>query len=194
MGKVLKTELLKEAFDHLIKLRPEIYRNLRPYLQVNTFQKGEIIRELNEPEQSTHFIYTGTAALLFPAKKGRDYRVKIFMEGTVAADLNAYFDQSDSPFYLRALSYVSCFSLKKEAEIALLNEMPEISRLSTLINRELLEETYKYLKSFQLPIDEGFPFFWEQYKEERAFLSKKDLAFIFNTSSATITKLINQLP
>lgn len=44
MGKVLKTELLKEAFDHLIKLRPEIYRNLRPYLQVNTFQKGEIGR------------------------------------------------------------------------------------------------------------------------------------------------------
>ncbi|QDH78717.1 cyclic nucleotide-binding domain-containing protein [Echinicola soli] len=194
MGRILTTEMLRESFGHLARINPKVYRDMQPYFRIQTYQKGEIIRERDVEESYVHYVHTGTMAQLYPAKRGRDYRVRIFTEGSVAADLYAYFEKGPSPFYLRAISYVSCFSLKNDAEAALLHEMPEISRLSTFVNRQLLEETHKYLRCFQLPLRQGFAFFWENYREERKFLSRKDLAFLFNTSSASIKKLMDNLP
>lgn len=190
MGKILSTELLKNEFDKLIKLNPVVYLELKKFVKVKRYQKSEIIKPINQIDQYARYIHSGYIAKLFPAESGRDYRVRIFSKGTVACDFESFYKEKLTGFYLQALSYVSVFEIKKNDVDKVIEVSHDFSKLAAKINNliHMQAETWNHIR--ELPLEEGYQVLKNNFPNELQFLSKKDLAFFFNTSIYQVNKSI----
>jgi hypothetical protein len=150
--------LLKKAFDPLVKVDEAIYRKLESFLIHKTYQKGAIIKRSGEIEKYTRFVCTGYIAAQWPAEKGRDYRLRVFSPGQVAADFYSYFKNYPFDFCLKALTYTSTFELDYLLENQVLKEIPEIVPLSAAINRKTFMESVHWNQLFSLKRTDGLRF------------------------------------
>lgn len=188
MGKVIWTKSLKKEFDHLIDLKEKDYELLLPYIRICNYKKGTIIRDVGEQELFARYVSKGWVAQQWPANSGRDFRIRVFGPGKIASDMDAYFNGEKSGFYIKAITYVCVFELKKDIEDKLLKDLPVFKELASKLTRISFEDTVAWNKLAELPLDESLKKLKSQYANEMMHLSNKDLAYIFKTSQANIAK------
>lgn len=189
MGRNLRILLLKKHFDKLVWLDEKIYFRLEKYLVEKRYQKGSIIKKANERELYARFINTGYIAKMWPSEKGRDFRLRVFGPGKVAADFESYFSGQPSNYGLKAITYTSTFELHHSLEKKLLKEVPEVAPLATCINSQILMESIQWHNIFSLSRNDGYSFLKNKFSDYLQFFSDKDLGYLFKCSEQHIKKI-----
>ncbi|MCH7408128.1 hypothetical protein MM239_01870 [Belliella sp. DSM 111904] len=186
MSKYLWAKSLKKEFDHLIDLKEKDYELLIPYIKIRSYKRGTIIRDVGELEPFARYVSKGWIAKKWPADTGRDYRVRVFGPGKIASDMNAFFSGEKSNFYMKAITYVNTFELKKNVEDNLLQNLPTFKDLASKLVRISLEDAVAWQRLSELPLDEGLKQLKSHYSDEMMYFSNKDLAYIFKTTQTNI--------
>lgn len=189
MGRSLRILQLKKHLDHLVRLDESVYFKIAPFLIEKRYHKGTLIKNPGEKDRFAHFINKGYVAKILPSKKGRDYRLRIFEPGKVAADFDSYFSDNPTDFGLKAITYTSTFELERELEPKLLQEVPEIIPLASAINRQILKESIQWYQVFSLSRSDGYRAMKSNFPEFMHFFSDKDLAFLFKCKEYQIKKI-----
>ncbi|UCS92301.1 cyclic nucleotide-binding domain-containing protein [Echinicola marina] len=193
MNRFLSAEELKKEFDSFHQLDLSVYEHIAPYLVKKSYPKGTILKPFDEVEKNARYVYRGKLAMLYPSPKGMDYRVTVFRKGKIASDLMSYFNQSHSPYAIKAITYCTVLELSCLAEKELLDKFPEISPLSTSINRYILDDYTTWSHLTNLPVEKGLEIMHKCFREEKNDLTMKDLAFKFKCSVSTIDRTLKRL-
>ncbi|EOZ91943.1 hypothetical protein A33Q_4036 [Indibacter alkaliphilus LW1] len=184
---------MKKHLDHLVRLDESVYFKIEPFVVEKRYDKGNIIKKPGEKDRFAHFINKGYVAKILPSEKGRDYRLRIFEPGKVAADFDSYFSDQPTDFGLKALTYTSIFELDRELEPRLLQEVPEVIPLASALNRRILKESIQWYQVFLLSRLDGYRAMKNNFQEFMHFFSDKDLAFLFKCKEYQIKKIIKQV-
>ncbi|WP_200979872.1 hypothetical protein [Echinicola sp. 20G] len=194
MNKFLTPKELKNEFDPYYKLDISVYEKLTHYLPKRIYRRSVILKNSGEVEKCARYVYKGTLAMLYPSESGRDYRVKIFKAGRVAVDLQSYMKQNPSPYIIKTLDYSTILELQPDGESDLLDKLPEVNNLSTVINQAIAHHSEEWAQIFTLPLKEGLKLLSsEQFKVESSYLSIKDKSYLFKCSVSKITRTMKEL-
>lgn len=94
---------------------------LKPFLQLKTTKKNEVLLQENQICKNIYFIQEGAVKEYSLDKEGKEFIVHFYFEGKMACQFDSFLSQSPSPTYLEALEgsviwVLSYYNFKKVCE------------------------------------------------------------------------------
>ncbi|SMD44450.1 cAMP-binding domain of CRP or a regulatory subunit of cAMP-dependent protein kinases [Aquiflexum balticum DSM 16537] len=174
---------LKQFLDALEVHSLEEYYSLADYINERTFRKGKILRPAGTHEDYAHFILKGMLALV------QDRRlVRIYLPFEVAFDLDAYSNQSKSPYKLVALENSKVITVSRSAEEKILSNLPEFKTLSEKLISRAKKSDLEWIAITQMHHSEAIPLLREKMGQQFQIPSTKRLSEMLGISSKTLSR------
>lgn len=174
---------LKRFLDVLEVRSLEDYFKLDAYLQVQRFRKGRLLRPAGMEENYAHFVLQGMLAL------EQDRKImRIYMATEVAFDLESYWNQSESPYQLRALENSIVVTVSRSSEERILRELPVFQSMSGKILDRAMKSDQEWIGITQMHYAEAIPRLKERMAQQFQGLSNKRIGEMLGVSSKTISR------
>ncbi|GAB2632773.1 terpene synthase family protein [Belliella aquatica] len=174
---------LKAKLDGLAVVNLEAYQKLMEFVEFKTFKKGDLIRKAGEQEHYSYYLFEGVLAF-----EKNERMVRLFFEDQVVFDLNAYQSGMPSQYSIVALKDSILSRLSHNAELEVLNKLPEFSALSQALQQKAKNADDLWVLISQKHYRDAYTLLNKYFKGFFRELTPSQLAQLFNLDKRTISR------
>ncbi|MDR7127705.1 hypothetical protein J2X69_000033 [Algoriphagus sp. 4150] len=174
---------LKPVLDHLKKMPESAYEELRPYVELGTKKRNDVILAPGHTEIESRLILKGIVG-----KYLQGALIRLYVEGDICMEMDSYAQQVASRFELRVIQDCTFSRLSYKNESIILDRHPHFTGISEELYRLARHKEEEWMAIRRLPYKEARSLLNKRYPGFESLITQVSLAGLLGVNIKTIAR------